>query len=80
MHGGFPYAKAVAGSFARINYDQYRVTLNDSINCLRSMVQSKTLTAVGYAVRVSGHINFFEVNITDDAGVLIARAEIDICF
>ena len=43
-------------------------------------VQSKALTAVGRPVRVGGHIGFFEVNITDDTGALIARAEINMYF
>ena len=34
----------------------------------------------GRPVRVGGHIGFFEVNITDDAGALIARAEINMYF
>ena len=69
-----------AGAFARINYSQHNVTLNGSINYLRSTVQSKALTAVGRPVRVGGHIGFFEVNITDDTGALIARAEINMYF
>ena len=82
VHGGFLYAMAdtAAGAFARINYSQHNVTLNGSINYLRSTVQSKALTAVGRPVRVGGHIGFFEVNITDDAGALIARAEINMYF
>ena len=76
VHGGFLYAMAdtAAGAFARINYGQHNVTLNGS------MVQSKALTAVGRPVRVGGHIGFFEVNITDDTGALIARAEINMYF
>ena len=72
VHGGFLYAMAdtAAGAFARINYGQHNVTLNGSINYLRSTVQSKALTAVGRPVRVGGHIGFFEVNITDDTGAL----------
>ena len=79
---GFLYAMAdtAAGAFARINYSQHNVTLNGSINYLRSTVQSKALTAVGRPVRVGGHIGFFEVNITDDTGALIARAEINMYF
>jgi|GEM_PF-208750 len=75
VHGGFLYAMAdtAAGAFARINYSQHNVTLNGSINYLRSTVQSKALTAVGRPVRVGGHIGFFEVNITDDTGALIAQ-------
>ena len=82
VHGGFLYAMAdtAAGAFARINYSQHNVTLNGSINYLRSTVQSKVLTAVGRPVRVGGHIGFFEVNITDDTGALIARAEINMYF
>ena len=82
VHGGFLYAMAdtAAGAFARINYGQHNVTLNGSINYLRSTVQSKALTAVGRPVRVGGHIGFFEVNITDDTGALIARAEINMYF
>ena len=82
VHGGFLYAMAdtAAGAFARINYSQHNVTLNGSINYLRSTVQSKALTAVGRPVRVGCHIGFFEVNITDDAGALIARAEINMYF
>ena len=46
VHGGFLYAMAdtAAGAFARINYGQHNVTLNGSINYLRSTVQSKALT------------------------------------
>lgn len=82
VHGGFLYTMAdtAAGAFARINYSQHNVTLNGSINYLRSTVQSKALTAVGRPVRVGGHIGFFEVNITDDTGALIARAEINMYF
>ena len=49
VHGGFLYAMAdtAAGAFARINCGQHNVTLNGSINYLRSTVQSKALTAVG---------------------------------
>ena len=79
VHGGFLDA-ITAGAFARINYGQHNVTLNGSINYLRSTVQSKALTAVGRPVRVGGHIGFFEVNITDDTGALIARAEINMYF
>ena len=43
-------------------------------------MQSKALTAVGRPVRVGGHIGFFEVNITDDTGALIAHAEINMYF
>ena len=41
VHGGFLYAMAdtAAGAFARINYSQHNVTLNGSINYLRSTVQ-----------------------------------------
>ena len=82
VHGGFLYTMAdtAAGAFARINHGQHNVTLNGSINYLRSTVQSKALTAVGRPVRVGGHIGFFEVNITDDTGALIARAEINMYF
>ena len=82
VHGGFLYAMAdtAAGAFARINYGQHNVTLNGSINYLRSTVQSKALTAVGRPVRVGGHIGFFEVNITDDTGAQTARAEINMYF
>ena len=78
VHGGFLYAMAdtAAGAFARINYGQHNVTLNGSINYLRSTVQSKALTAVGRPVRVGGHIGFFEVNITDDFFADTAPAEI----
>ena len=77
VHGGFLYAMAdtAAGAFARINYGQHNVTLNGSINYLRSTVRSKALTAVGRPVRVGGHIGFFEVNITDDTGALVACAQ-----
>ena len=82
VHGGFLYAMAdtAAGAFARINYGQHNVTLNGSINYLRSTVQSKALTAVGRPVRVGGHIGFFEVNITDDTGALVACAQINMYF
>ena len=76
----YAMADTAAGAFARINYGQHNVTLNGSINYLRSTVQSKALTAVGRPVRVGGHIGFFEVNITDDTGALIARAEINMYF
>ena len=82
VHGGFLYAMAdtAAGAFARINYGQHNVTLNGSINYLRPTMHSKSLTAVGREVKVGGHIGFFEVDITDDSGALIARAEVNMYF
>ena len=82
VHGGFLYAMAdtAAGAFARIKYGRRNVTLNGSINYLRSAAHAKTLTAVCREVKVGGHIGFFEVNITDDAGTPIARAEVNMYF
>ena len=82
VHGGFLYAMAdtAAGAFARIKYAQRNVTLSATISYLRPTTHSKSLTAVGREVKVGGHIGFFEVDITDDSGALIARAEVNMYF
>ena len=82
VHGGFLYAMAdtAAGAFARIKYAQHNVTLSATISYLRPTMHSKSLTAVGREVKVGGHIGFFEVDITDDSGALIARAEVNMYF
>ena len=82
VHGGFLYAMAdtAAGAFARIKYAQRNVTLSATISYLRPTTHSKSLTAVGREVKVGGHIDFFEVDITDDSGALIARAEVNMYF
>lgn len=74
VHGGFLYTMAdtAAGAFARIKYGRRNVTLNGSMNYLRPTTHSKTLTAVGREIKVGGHVGFFEVNITDDTGALVA--------
>ena len=82
VHGGFLSAMAdtAAGAFARIKYAQRNVTLSATISYLRPTTHSKSLTAVGREVKVGGHIGFFEVDITDDSGALIARAEVNMYF
>ena len=55
-------------------------TLSATISYLRPTTHSKSLTAVGREVKVGGHIGFFEVDITDDSGALIARAEVNMYF
>ena len=76
VHGGFLYTMAdtAAGAFARIKYGRRNVTLNGSMNYLRPTTHSRTLTAVGREIKVGGHVGFFEVDITDDTGVLVACA------
>lgn len=82
VHGGFLYAMAdtAAGAFARIKYGRRNVTLNGSINYLRSAAHAKMLTAICREVKVGGHVGFFEVNITDEEELLIARAEVNMYF
>lgn len=82
VHGGFLYAMAdtAAGAFARIKYGRRNVTLNGSINYLRSAAHAKMLTAICREVKVGGHVGFFEVNITDEEECLIARAEVNMYF
>lgn len=82
VHGGFLYAMAdtAAGAFARIKYGRRNVTLNGSINYLRSAAHAKMLTAICREVKVGGHVGFFEVNITDEEERLIARAEVNMYF
>ena len=82
VHGGFLYTMAdtAAGAFARIRYGRRNVTLNGSMNYLRPITHSKTLTAVGREIKVGGHVGFFEVNITDDTGVLVACAQMNMYF
>ena len=41
---------------------------------------SRTLTAVGREIKVGGHVGFFEVNITDDTGALVACAQMNMYF
>ena len=69
-----------AGAFARIKYGRRNVTLNGSMNYLRPTTHSKTLTAVGREIKVGGHVGFFEVNITDDTGALVACAQMNMYF
>ena len=68
VHGGFLYTMAdtAAGAFARIKYGRRNVTLNGSMNYLRP--------------KVGGHVGFFEVNITDDTGALVACAQMNMYF
>ena len=82
VHGGFLYTMAdtAAGAFARIKYGRRNVTLSGSINYLRPTGQSCSLTAVAREVKVGGHIGFFEVNITDDTGALVACAQLNMYF
>ena len=79
VHGGFLYTMAdtAAGAFARIKYGRRNVTLNGSINYLRTAAHAKNLTAVCREVKVGGHVGLFEVNITDEEERLIARAEVN---
>ena len=82
VHGGFLYTMAdtAAGVLARISFDRRNVTLSGSINYLRSTQNSRRITAVCHAVKTGGHVGFFEVDITDDTGALIARAHMDMYF
>lgn len=73
-------ADTAAGAFARIKYGRRNVTLNGSMNYLRPTTHSKTLTAVGREIKVGGHVGFFEVNITDDTGALVACAQMNMYF
>ena len=77
VHGGFLYAMAdtAAGAFMRIKHGVHNVTLNGSINYLRTTAGAKKLTAIAREVRVGGHVGFLEVDITSDTGKLVARAE-----
>lgn len=74
------WADTAAGAFARIRYGRRNVTLNGSMNYLRPTTHSKTLTAVGREIKVGGHVGFFEVNITDDTGALVACAQMNMYF
>ena len=65
---------------AEIRYGRRNVTLNGSMNYLRPTTHSRTLTAVGREIKVGGHVGFFEVNITDDTGALVACAQINMYF
>ena len=76
----YTVAATAAGAFARIRYGRRNVTLNGSMNYLRPTTHSKTLTAVGREIKVGGHVGFFEVNITDDTGALVACAQINMYF
>lgn len=82
VHGGFLYTMAdtAAGAFICIKYERQNVTINGMINYLRSAVHSKFLTAVGHEVKVGRHIVFFQVDITDDTGALIAQAHMNMYF
>ena len=82
VHGGFLYTMAdtAAGVLARISFDRRNVTLSGSINYLRSTQNSRRITAVCRAVKSGGHVGFFEVDITDDTGALIARAQMNMYF
>ena len=82
VHGGFLYTMAdtAAGAFARIRYGRRNVTLNGSINYLRSTAHSRMLRAVGREIKVGEHTGLFAVDITDDTGALVACAQINMYF
>ena len=73
-------ADTAARVLARISFDRRNVTLSGSINYLRSTQNSRRITAVCRAVKSGGHVGFFEVDITDDTGALIARAQMNMYF
>lgn len=82
VHGGFLYTMAdtAAGAMARIKYARRNVTLSGSISYLRSTAGVKELTAIGREVKIGGHVGFFEVDIFNDADILVARAQMNMYF
>lgn len=79
IHGGFLYAMAdtAAGALMRLKHGRRNVTLDGSISYLRPTANVTELTAVGREVKVGGHVAFLEVDLTDETGVLVARAQMN---
>ncbi|KAF5036016.1 Thioesterase superfamily protein [anaerobic digester metagenome] len=84
VHGGLIYTMAdtAAGALVRshMGHGEKNVTVNASINYYRAAKDVKKLIAVSRE-RKGGHsIGFYEVDITDENGVLIASAQITMYF
>ena len=79
VHGGFIYTMAdtAAGALLRVKYGRRNATLSGSINYLRSTAGTKKLTAIAREVKVGRNVGFFEVDVSDDSGTLIARAQMN---
>lgn len=82
VHGGLLYAMAdtAAGVLIRAKYGRKNVTLDGSMQYLRSTAGAKQLTAVAREIRSGQHVSFLEVDVTTEAGVHVARAQINMFF
>lgn len=82
VHGGLIYAMAdtAAGVLIRAKYGRKNVTLDGSMQYLRSTAGAKRLTATAREVRSGRHICFLEVDVTSETGVHVARAQINMFF
>lgn len=82
VHGGLLYAMAdtAAGVLVRAKYERKNVTLDGSISYLRSTADAKKLTAVAHEVRAGRRVCFLEVDVMNETGVQVARAQINMYF
>ena len=77
IHGGciFTLVDTIAGT-AFVSTGKSCTTLSSNIDFLNAAIKSKVLTAKAEPVRIGNHIAVFDVRVTDDRDVLIARASV----
>ena len=77
VHGGclFTLMDTVAGT-AFTSTGKVCTTLNAATDFLSAAITSKVLTARAHPVRQGNHIAVFDVQVTDDQDVLIARSTV----
>lgn len=82
VHGGLLYTMAdtAAGVLVRARYGRKNVTLDGSMQYLRSTEGAGRLTATAREVRSGRRVCFLEVELTTERGVQVARAQINMYF
>ncbi|MBB5262991.1 acyl-CoA thioesterase [Catenibacillus scindens] len=77
IHGGciFTLVDTIAGT-AFVSTGKSCTTLSSNIDFLNAAIKSKVLTARAEPVRIGNHIAVFDVRVTDERNVLIARASV----
>ncbi|HIS47681.1 MAG TPA: PaaI family thioesterase [Candidatus Scybalocola faecigallinarum] len=77
IHGGciFTLVDTIAGT-AFVTTGKSCTTLSANIDYLNAAIKSKVLIAKASPARIGNHIAVFDVRVTDDRDVLIARASV----
>lgn len=77
IHGGciFTLVDTIAGT-AFVTTGKSCTTLSSNIDFLSAAIKSKELVASAVPVRMGNHIAVFDVKVTDDRDVLIAKATV----